>query len=215
MASHVTIEYDRREPGVDVIPGLEPRYEDPEIEIAHLPDDRGPELEPQDLRGVDPYVSYAYDLTAASLAGVDSLKLATRSGAGFENFDLDAMTEHGVIATHAPQGPTASAARATTGMIIPCAHNVPRMEHGLRERGREVTPTTTGSSSGTPRSGSSGWASSARRRSRTWHPSGPTARRHGCTTRTYPTSGQRSSVSRRSTSTHCWRRRTSSRSTSR
>jgi len=135
MTFHVTIEYDRREPGTDVVPGLEPLYEDPEIEISYLPRDRGPELEPEDLQGADAYVSYAYDLTAASLEGVESLKLATRAGAGYENFDLDAMTEHGVVATHAPQGPTASAAQATAGMIISCAHNFPRLEHGLRERG--------------------------------------------------------------------------------
>jgi D-3-phosphoglycerate dehydrogenase len=137
MTFHVTIEYDRREPGTDVVPGLEPLYEDPEIEISYLADDRGPELEPVDLQGADAYVSYSYDLTAASLEGVDSLKLATRAGAGYENFDLAAMTEHGVVATHAPQGPTASAAQATAGMIIACAHNFPRMEWNLRERGWE------------------------------------------------------------------------------
>ena len=135
MAFHVTVEYDRREPGEDVIAGLEPLYEDPEIEISYLSRDRGPELEPEDLEGADAYVSYAYDLTADSLEGVESLKLASRSGAGYENFDLDAMTDHDVIATHAPQGPTASAAQAATGMIIACAHNFPRFEHELRERG--------------------------------------------------------------------------------
>jgi len=135
MTFHVTIEYDRRDPGTDVVPGLEILHEDPGIEISYLADDRGPELEPEDLRGVDAYVSYAHDLTEASLAGVDSLKLVTRAGAGYENLDLDAMTEHGVVAAHAPQGPTASAAQATVGMIISCAHNFARLEHGLRERG--------------------------------------------------------------------------------
>lgn len=138
MTFHVTIEYDRREPGVDVVPGLEPLYEDPEIEITYLADDRGPELEPVDLQGTDAYVSYSYQFTAASLEGVDSLKIATRCGAGYDNFDLDSMTEHGVIATHAPQGPTASAAQAATGMIIASAHNFARLEHGLRERGWEA-----------------------------------------------------------------------------
>ena len=138
MTFHVTIEYDRREPEDDVVPGLEPLYEDPEIEITYLADDRGPELEPIDLQGADAYVSYSYALTGASLEGVDSLKIATRCGAGYDNFDLEAMTEHGVIATHAPQGPTASAAQAATGMIIASAHNFARLEHGLRERGWEA-----------------------------------------------------------------------------
>jgi D-3-phosphoglycerate dehydrogenase len=138
MTFHVTIEADRRAPGVDIVPGLEPLLEDPEIEISYLADDRGPHLEPSDLQGADAYVSYAYQLDADSLDGVDSLKIATRAGAGYDNFDLDAMTEHDVIATHAPQGPTASAAQAATGMILSCAHNFPRMEHGLRERGWEV-----------------------------------------------------------------------------
>jgi D-3-phosphoglycerate dehydrogenase len=138
MSFHVTVEYDRREPGEDRIGGLEPLYEDPEVEISYLSRDRGPELEPADLEGADAYVSYSHDITAASLEGVESLKLVTRCGAGYDNFDLDALTEHGVIATHAPQGPTASAAQAATGMIIACAHNIPAMEHGLRERGWDV-----------------------------------------------------------------------------
>jgi lactate dehydrogenase-like 2-hydroxyacid dehydrogenase len=101
-----------------------------------LPDGRPRAGAPtEDLEGADAYVSYAYDLTAPSLDGVESLKLATRCGAGYDNFDLDAMTEHGVVATHAPQGPTASAAQAATGMIISCAHNFPRQEYELRERG--------------------------------------------------------------------------------
>lgn len=137
MTFHVTVEHDRRDPETGVIAGLEPLYEDPDVEISYLADDRGPELEPEDLQGADAYVSHSYDLTAASLEGVDTLKIATRAGAGYENFGLEAMTEHGVIATHAPQGPTASAAQAATGMIISCAHNFPRFEHELRERGWE------------------------------------------------------------------------------
>jgi D-3-phosphoglycerate dehydrogenase len=137
MTFHVTVEYDRRKPGEEAIEGLEPLYEDPEIEISYLARDRGPELTPEDLEGADAYVSYSHDLTDVSLEGVESLKIATRSGAGYDNFDLDAMTEHGVIATHAPQGPTASAAQAATGMIISCAHNFPRLEHELRTNGWE------------------------------------------------------------------------------
>jgi len=137
MSFHVTVEYDRRDPETGVIGGLEPLYEDPDIEISYLAEDRGPELRPEDLQGADAYVSYAYDLTGASLEGVESLKISTRAGAGYDNFDLGAMTEHGVVATHAPQGPTASAAQAAAGMIISCAHNFPRLERGLREHGWE------------------------------------------------------------------------------
>lgn len=135
MAFHVTIEQDARDPETGVVPGLEQLYEDPEIEISYLGSDSGPELAPMDLQGADAYVSYSYELTADSLAGVDSLKLVTRAGAGYDNLDLDAMTEHGVVAAHAPQGPTASAAQATVGMIVACAHNLPHQEHRLRTEG--------------------------------------------------------------------------------
>lgn len=135
MTFHVTIERDKSGPDAEFEPGFEPLFEDPDIEVSFLDDDRGPELEPQDLQGVDAYVSFSYELTAASLEGVETLKIATRSGAGYDNFDVEAMTEAGVIAAHAPQGPTESAAQAATGMILSCAHNFARHEHVLRTQG--------------------------------------------------------------------------------
>ena len=137
MVFHVTIERDKSGPDAEFEPGFEPLFEDPDIEVSFLDDDRGPELEPADLRGVDAYVSFSYELTADSLEGVDTLKIATRSGAGYDNFDIEAMTDAGVIASHAPQGPTESAAQAATGMILSCAHNFARHEHALRTQGWE------------------------------------------------------------------------------
>lgn len=135
MVFHVTIERDTRGSDEDVIPGFESLFDDPEVEISFLADDHGPELQPDDLQGADAYCSYSHQLTAASLSGVTTLKIAARSGAGYDNFDLDAMTKHGVIATHAPRGPTASAAQAATQMILSCAHNIPAHEHALRTEG--------------------------------------------------------------------------------
>ncbi len=135
MAFQVTIERDTRENPTESIPGFESLFEDPEVDVSFLADDRGPELEPADLQGADAYASYSYQITADSLAGVESLKIAARSGAGYDNFDLDALTAHDVIATHAPQGPTASAAQVTVQMILTCAHNVPPREHRLRTEG--------------------------------------------------------------------------------
>ena len=138
MAYHVTVERDVRHPETGVVPGLDRLFEDPEVELSFLGPERGPALQPEDLAGADAYVSYSYDLTADSLAGVDSLELVTRAGAGYENLDLDAMTDHGVVAAHAPQGPTASAAQATVAMVLACAHNIPRQEHLLRTQGWEA-----------------------------------------------------------------------------
>lgn len=135
MAFNVTIERDTRANQDESIPGFESLFEDPEVEVSFLADDRGPELEPADLQGVDAFGSYSYQLTAESLEGVESLKIAARSGAGYDNFALGAMTAHDVIATHAPQGPTASAAQLTVQMILTCAHNGTRREHRLRSEG--------------------------------------------------------------------------------
>jgi D-3-phosphoglycerate dehydrogenase len=137
MPYHVTVERDVRHPETGVVPGLDRLFEDPEVELSFLGPDCGPELAPADLHGADAYVSYSYDLTVDSLAGVDSLELVTRAGAGYENLDLDAMTDRGVVAAHAPQGPTASAAQATVAMVLACAHNIPRQEHRLRTQGWE------------------------------------------------------------------------------
>ena len=116
----------------DPLPGSKKLLEDDEIEVTHAAPRDHDEIEPSDLRGFNAAISMTDDIRASSLEGVDSLELVVRSGAGFENLDIQSLTNHGIIASHAPQGPTQSVAQATVGMLITCAHNLKEFDHLVR-----------------------------------------------------------------------------------
>jgi lactate dehydrogenase-like 2-hydroxyacid dehydrogenase len=109
--------------------------DDPDIETTFLDPREYDELTPSDLAGADAFVSFADLITDASLQGVEDLRVIARMGAGYDNLDLDALTAHGVVAVHAPQGPTESVAQATLGMLIVCAHNLKVYDTVIRESG--------------------------------------------------------------------------------
>lgn len=117
--------------------GLEDLLEDPDIEVTFLPERPYTTLKTDDLRGADAVVSLRDDITRETLDGLDRLKIIARAGAGYENLDLDACTDHGVVAVHAPQGPTESVAQATLGMLIVCASNLRKYDNLIREQGFE------------------------------------------------------------------------------
>ena len=115
---------------------------EPGIEVVHLPHVTRDRLLPADLEGVDGLISRTLQVTAETLRGLEDLRLIARSGAGYDNLDLEACTAAGVVATHAPQGPTASVAESTLSLLIHLSHNLHGFERGFREhgfqRGREV-----------------------------------------------------------------------------
>jgi len=117
--------------------GLDPLFEDPDIEVSY-PEIPGGTVPPADLRGVDAFVSRSKQVTADSLADADDLRIVARAGAGYDNLDLDALTDRGVVATHAPQGPTRAVAEATVSLLVACAHNLREHEEIFRERGYDA-----------------------------------------------------------------------------
>ncbi len=132
----VVVTDDWREPSLDFEMGLDVLYEEPGIEVEFRPDRPTDALRPVDLEGADAAIVGARDyVTEDSLDGLDRLRIMARLGAGFDNYDLDAMTRHGVVAVHAPQGPTESVAQATLGMLIACAHRFVRYNRLIREQG--------------------------------------------------------------------------------
>lgn len=112
--------------------GLEPLYEAPGVSVTF--DTTGPLKER--LRGADAAIVGENDLiTDETIPDDDRPKLVGRLGSGYDNYDLGACTDHGVVATHAPQGPTESVAQGTLGMLIACAHNFARYNRLIREQG--------------------------------------------------------------------------------
>lgn len=132
----VVVTDDWRVPSRGFRMGLESLYDHPDITVEFRTERPTKELRPTDLQGANAAIVGARDIvTAASLEGLDRLELLARLGAGFDNYDLDACTEHGVVAVHAPQGPTESVAQATLGMLIACAHRLVRYNNLIREQG--------------------------------------------------------------------------------
>jgi D-3-phosphoglycerate dehydrogenase len=124
----------RQLPIEDFEMGLEPLYEAPGVTVRF--DETGP-LEER-LRGVDAAIVGENDLiTGGTIPDDGRLRIVGRLGSGFDNYDLEACTDHGVVATHAPQGPTESVAQGTLGMLIACAHNFVRYNRLVREQGFE------------------------------------------------------------------------------
>jgi D-3-phosphoglycerate dehydrogenase len=117
--------------------GLDPLFEDPGIAVSY-PEIPGETVRSADLAGVDAFVSRSKRIAADSLSAADDLRIVARAGAGYDNLDLDALTAAGVVATHAPQGPTAAVAEATVGYLVECAHNLRAHEDLFRERGYDA-----------------------------------------------------------------------------
>lgn len=101
-------------------------------------------LTPDDLRGVDVLVSYLAPVPPETVAELDDLKLIARLGAGYDNVDLDACAEHGVVVTHAPQGPTEAVAQGTIGLMVVCAQKLRAYDSRIREQGYESRGDTRG-----------------------------------------------------------------------
>lgn len=133
----VYVERDIRIDEIDYTLGLDPLLDHPDIEVTFLEERADGRMPAGSLAGADAFVSLSYTLDEDSLEGADDLKVVTRAGAGYEVLDLPALTERGIFACHAPQGPTESVAQSTLAMLIACAHRLRRYDNIVREQGFE------------------------------------------------------------------------------
>ena len=73
------------------------------VEWEYLAEDTR-ELRPDQIEGYDGLVALAPRVTAPSLAGADRLAVLARFGVGYDNVDVAACTERGVLLTITPDG---------------------------------------------------------------------------------------------------------------
>jgi D-3-phosphoglycerate dehydrogenase len=68
------------------------------------------------------------------------LKIIGRSGVGYDNIDVEAANEKGIIVKIAPYGSTNSVAELTIGLILSVSRNIPQahqsLEKGIWEKGK-------------------------------------------------------------------------------
>ncbi len=61
------------------------------------------------------------------------LKIVGRSGVGYDNVDVDAASEYGIVVKSAPYGSTNAVAELTLGLILGVSRNIPQAHHTLKE----------------------------------------------------------------------------------
>jgi D-3-phosphoglycerate dehydrogenase len=61
------------------------------------------------------------------------LKIVGRAGVGYDNVDVDAACEHGIVVKSAPYGNTNAVAELTIGLILSVSRNIPQAHHSLKK----------------------------------------------------------------------------------
>jgi D-3-phosphoglycerate dehydrogenase / 2-oxoglutarate reductase len=80
------------------------------------------------------------------------LKIIGRSGVGYDNIDLDAASENGIVVKSAPYGSTNAVAELTIGLMLSVCRNIPQAHQTLKNgvwskeklKGRELSYKTLG-----------------------------------------------------------------------
>src|SRR3990167_4826129 len=70
-------------------------------------------------------------IDAQVLAACPSLRICANMAVGYNNFDLDAMTDHGVLGTNAPDVLTQTTADFGFALLLAAARRVTESEHFL------------------------------------------------------------------------------------
>jgi phosphoglycerate dehydrogenase-like enzyme len=93
------------------------------------------ELSPGDLAPFDAILLFHPRVTAASLRGVERLRLIARLGVGIDNVDIPASTVAGVLVTTTPDGVRRPMASGAMAFILALAHRLPERDRHVRAGG--------------------------------------------------------------------------------
>ena len=103
--------------------GLDLLAEAPEIEWEFLKGE-AQELSPDQIRGYDALIVLAPRVTATTLEGADQLILIARFGVGYDNVDIDACTQRGIMVTITPDGVRRPMAVAAMTFLLALSHKL-------------------------------------------------------------------------------------------
>ncbi|GAA5059886.1 D-3-phosphoglycerate dehydrogenase [Thermocatellispora tengchongensis] len=105
------------------------------VEWDFLPDAGTGEIPPGAVAGYDALLVLLPRVTAETLRGADRLRLVARFGVGYDNVDVAACTEAGVVVTITPDGVRGPVAVSALTMLLAVAHKV-RQKDALVRTGR-------------------------------------------------------------------------------
>lgn len=91
----------------------------------------------KDSRDVDAIIIRAHGrLTAAVMDSSPRLRVVARHGAGYDNIDVGAATERGIIALYTPRTHSDTVADHTVGLMIALAKKIPQAHNALKFEGK-------------------------------------------------------------------------------
>lgn len=97
-------------------------FEGSEVSWEFLP--AGSEVLPEQARDYDGLLVLAPQVTARTLAGTDRLKVVARFGVGYDNVDVPACTQAGVLLTITPEGVRRPVAVAAMTFLLALTHKL-------------------------------------------------------------------------------------------
>jgi phosphoglycerate dehydrogenase-like enzyme len=105
-----------------------------DVNCERLPE-HGRELTAEHLAGFDAVVVFSPRVGAAALTGDEPPRLLARVGVGYDNVDVAACTERGVLLTITPDGIRRPMAQAAMAFVLALAHRLPDLDRHVREGG--------------------------------------------------------------------------------
>src|SRR5213593_1039875 len=111
-------------PEGDLTVGLRELQKTPHVAVEFFPEYL-PEVTPQQIADYDAVISLAPAYTRRMMERGDSrLSIVARLGVGYDNLDLDALTERHVIVTITPDGVRRPVAAGIVAMVLALAHQL-------------------------------------------------------------------------------------------
>ncbi|MDQ3779301.1 MAG: dehydrogenase [Chloroflexota bacterium] len=111
--------------------GLDRLTSNPGIEVDFLAESPR-ELRPDHLEAYDAVVLLSPRVTARSLAGAERLALIARFGVGYDNIDIDACSERGVLVTTTPEATRTPMATTVLTLILALSHRLMEKDRLIR-----------------------------------------------------------------------------------
>src|SRR5437763_1163727 len=90
----------------------------------------------EELRGYLPgaigMIAGMEPIDASVLDAAPGLRVISRFGVGYDNIDLEAATQRGIIVTYIPEAMVEAVADLTMGLMLAAARRIPEMDRGLK-----------------------------------------------------------------------------------
>jgi phosphoglycerate dehydrogenase-like enzyme len=106
----------------------------PGVQLDELPE-HARDLTAEHLAGFDAVLLFSPRVNAAALSGDDRPLLLARIGVGYDNVDVAACTERGVLLTITPDAIRRPMAQGAMAFVLALAHRLPELDRHVRQGG--------------------------------------------------------------------------------